>query len=59
MIKNNQDIRQEMADNDLPYWMVAAEIGISESTLIRWMRLPLSDDKKAQVEEAIDSLATK
>ena len=39
--------------------MVAKELGIAESTLIRWLRTDLTGDRKKQVNEAVDRLIDK
>lgn len=53
---NNSKIRNEIYDHHLRYWQVAAEIGISNSSLSVWLRTPLSDERRKRVEKAIDEL---
>ena len=56
MNKANERIRKAAKDAGLPLWRVAAELGVSEPTLIRWLRFPLPEDKERQIMAAIESL---
>ena len=50
----NEKIRQKMKDADMMQWEVAKKIGITESTLIRWLRDdPLTDEHRQKIEQAI------
>lgn len=55
--KENEAIRRAARIADVPLWAVAAELGISEPTLMRWLRFPLSEEKEHRVMTAIDRLA--
>lgn len=57
MQKENNHIRRAARAADIPLWAVAAELGISEPTLIRWLRVPLTSERERQVMAAIDRLA--
>lgn len=57
MKKENEAIRRAARIADVPLWAVAEAIGISEPTLIRWLRLPLPPEREQQVMAAIDRLA--
>ena len=52
----NADVKKKMKNSGLKHWEVANEIGISEATFTRWLRLPLPEDKRKQVNAAISSL---
>lgn len=52
----NSSIRQIAKDAKIYWWQVAAKIGVAESTIIRWLRLPLSAEHKAMIMSAIDEL---
>ncbi len=56
-MKENQDIRKAAKSAGVPLWKVAAAIGVSEPTIIRWLRVPLQEEKEARILSAIDSLA--
>ena len=53
---DNQEIKNKVKENGLFMWQIADEIGISEPTLVRWMRYPLSAEKRASVMDAIKHL---
>jgi len=50
------DVRNAARSAGVPLWKVAVAIGVSEPTLTRWMRVPLSEDKEKRVMEAIAEL---
>lgn len=52
----NEDIRKMLKARRIYMWQVAKVLGVSESTLIRWMREELKTEKKKKIIEAIDSL---
>lgn len=56
MISANKKIREKIFINRLYHWQVANQLGISDATLSRWLRTPLSEDRKQRVEKAIDEL---
>lgn len=39
------------------HWQIAEYLGISEPTIMRWLRTPLSPEREKAVMEAIDALA--
>ncbi len=57
MMKQNTKIREEMRKNGVPQWQVAAQLHVSENTLIRWLRMPLSKDREEDVRRAIVAAA--
>lgn len=57
MTKENGIVRQLARSAGIPLWMIAKTIGVSEPTLIRWMRLPLAKDKEQRIMEAISELS--
>lgn len=52
----NKNIRNLIATNRLKHWEVAKQIGIADTTLSVWLRLPLNDDREEKVQKAIDEL---
>lgn len=56
MKKANEHIRKAAKDAGLPLWRVAAELGVSEPTLLRWLRFPLPEDKEQLIMGAITRL---
>ena len=53
----NSAIKKKAKDSKVYWWQIAAKIGIAESTIIRWLRMPLSEEREAIVSAAIDELA--
>ena len=49
----NKDLRDEMRIANVRQWEVAEDIGISEMTMVKWLRRELDDSKKALVREGI------
>lgn len=56
MVKENQEVRKAARVAGIPLWKVAAAIGVSEPTFMRWMRFPLPKEKEARIMEAISTL---
>lgn len=50
----NKQIRDSLRVEDIKYWMVAKELGITASAFTVWMRSELSEDRRQRVEAAID-----
>lgn len=53
----NDDIRAMAKKSGVRLWQVAAYLGISEATMTRWIRAPLSDERKSKFISAIHELA--
>ena len=53
----NKDLRDEMRIANVRQWEVAEAIGISEMTMVKWLRKELDDTKKALVREGISKVA--
>lgn len=56
MSKENQTVRRAARSAGVPLWRVAAAIGVSEPTLIRWLRAPLAEDKERRIMATIAEL---
>lgn len=54
----NSTIRQEAKDARVKHWEIALHLGVSEQTLVRWLRTPLDVTKEQQIRCAINELAT-
>ena len=54
----NTDIRAAIKESKLRQYQVAEKIGISEFTLVRWLRKELSEERKQQIFTAIRELST-
>ena len=56
MGKANQSLRDELSMKHIPYWQIAEIVGVHESTVIRWMRVPLSPERIARIRIAINEI---
>ena len=52
-MKANNEIREALKKNGIPFWKLGEELGVSEQTILRWMRTPLCDLKLEAVTGAI------
>lgn len=52
----NEEIKRELRANQIPQWRLAQKIGVSEQTLIRWLRERLSAERKEKIEKALVDL---
>ena len=56
MKKANQDIRDYAAQKGVYFWEIAIQLGISEPTITRWMRVELLEDKRREIRQIIDKI---
>lgn len=56
-MKANQTVRDAAKMNGVKHWQIAEYLGISEPTIMRWLRAPLSAEKEKAIMEAIEALA--
>lgn len=52
----NAEIRKTVENAGLRYWQVAAAVGVNRVTLCEWLRFPLTGERLARVEAAIEKL---
>ena len=52
----NYEIRRKIKERRLYQYQIAAKLGVSECTLIRWLRTKLSPQKEKQILSAIAEL---
>lgn len=52
----NAELKQKIKDSGLFQWQVAAALGVTEMTLIRWFRTPMTEEKLERVNAAIEQL---
>lgn len=55
----NMQIREKFKEAGVFQYEVADAMGISEPTLVRWLRKPLDEKRKKLVFEAIDAAKAK
>ena len=52
----NTEIREEARRWRVPLWEIAQQLGVSESTMTRWMRTELSTERVSQIRAAIKAV---
>ena len=55
----NEDLRNEIRIANVKQWEVADAIGISEMTMVKWLRKELDETKKAIVRDGIKKAVQK
>lgn len=56
-MKANQTVREAAKRKGVKHWQIAECLGISEPTIMRWLRIPLSPEKEKAIMEAVEVLA--
>ena len=56
-MKANENVRKAARMANVPLWMVAHAIEVSEPTLHRWLRFPLPAEKESTIMAAIERLS--
>lgn len=55
-MKTSTELKRLIKENGLVYWQVANEIGVSESTIVRWLRGTPTPEHSILIESAVASL---
>ena len=53
----NLIIREELKERGVRHWELAHELGVSEQTLVRWLRFELSEDRQLDMLMKIEEVA--
>lgn len=56
-MKANQKVRDAAKAAGVKQWEIAVHLGISEPTLVRWMRMPMPANREKEILQAIAELA--
>ncbi len=56
-MNENTTIRDFARKDGIALWQIAVKIGISEATITRWLRVPLSEDREKLLFEAAQEIA--
>lgn len=56
-MKCNHEVRETAKRMGVRHWEIAAFLGISEPTIMRWLRVPLTPEKEEAVLNAINSIS--
>lgn len=54
MFARNEDIRE--LKGNIPFWIIAERLGVSENTVLNWMKKELTENKKSEFENVINQL---
>lgn len=57
MTRANEKVRATAKKQGIPLWKIAVQMGVSEPTMIRWLRVPLSQERETAILAAIDAIA--
>ena len=53
----NLIIREELKARSVRHWELAHELGVSEQTLVRWLRFEISEDRQLDMLMKIEEIA--
>ena len=56
-MKANQEIRDLAKKHNVKHWQIAERLGISEPTIMRWLRVSLSPEREQAILVAIEEIA--
>lgn len=56
-MKENNVVRERAKQAGVKHWQIALRLGVSEQTLVRWLRTPLDHANEQRILSAIDELA--
>ncbi len=54
--KANEELRARLYHEKIPLWQIGAAMGVSEMTIIRWLRLPLTGERLEKITQAIEQI---
>lgn len=54
---NNAKVRNAAKQCGVKHWQIAEQLGVSEQTIMRWLRMPLPAEKEKAILGAIHDLA--
>lgn len=52
----NEDIKEMLKTNKIPYWKIAKKLNISEATVVRKMRIELSKEEKQTIKNIVKKI---
>ena len=53
----NKIVREEMKSRGVRHWELAHELGVSEQTLVRWLRFELDEDRQLDMLTKVEEIA--
>ena len=55
-MKANVKVRELAKQVGVKHWQIAEHLGISEPTIVRWLRTPLSPEREKMIMDAISAI---
>lgn len=55
----NKEIKEYIKSRNVLMWRVAERLGIADSSFSRMLRYKISEERKSEIKEIVDELATK
>lgn len=56
-MKSNERLRHIAKENKVFLWEIGMQLGVTEMTVIRWLRAPLSSEKEQAILSAIQAIS--
>ena len=53
----NKIVREELKSRGVRHWELAHELGVSEQTLVRWLRFELDEDRQLDMLMKVEVIA--
>ena len=53
----NKIVREELKSRGVRHWELAHELGMSEQTLVRWLRFELDEDRQLDMLTKVEAIA--
>ena len=53
----NKIVREELKSRGVRHWELAHELGVSEQTLVRWLRFELDEDRQLDMLMKVEAIA--
>ena len=53
----NKIVREELKSRGVRHWELAHELGVSEQTLVRWLRFELDEDRQLDMLTKVEAIA--
>ena len=53
----NKIVREELKSRGVRHWELAHELGVSEQTLVRWLRFELDEDRQLDMLTKVEIIA--
>ena len=55
-VKANSELRDCLHRERITQWQLGAVMGVSEMTVIRWLRTPLTPERRQKITQAVEQI---